>query len=198
MGIRRWFKRKVLDQISFRERYPEIPVGRHTYESNLRVKFIESGAQLRIGAFCSIGGDVQIYLGGEHRVDWVSTYPFCRYWKGFSDITGHPRTKGDVTIGNDVWIGAEALILSGVTIGDGAVIGARSVVAKDVPPYAIAVGNPARIIKYRFSEVQIQRLLELKWWEKNDDEIKPWVHLLLNDNVDEFIRSFTDDANNGH
>lgn len=191
MGLRRWFKKRVLRQLSFRERYPGIPVGRHTYESNLRVNFVESGVSLKIGSFCSIAENVKIFLGGEHRVDWVSTYPFCRYWKGFDHITGHPRTKGDVVIGNDVWIGADALILSGVTVGHGAVVGARAVVTKDIPPYAIVVGNPARVIKYRFASDQIAALLQLAWWDLPDEQIKPFIPLLLNSDVDAFIAALS-------
>ena len=190
MGLRSWYRKRILDQISFRERYPDIKIGRHTYESNLRVDFLESGATLSIGSFCSIGGNVKIFLGGEHRSDWVTTYPFCRYWQGFSHISGHPRTKGDVSIGNDVWIGAEALIMSGVTIGDGAIVGARTVVTRDVPPYGIVVGNPARLIRKRFSDAQISELLALKWWEESDDALKPLIPLLQSNDIDQFIAAF--------
>ena len=127
----------------------------------------EEGASLRIGKFCSISSNVKIFLGGEHRADWITTYPFSalnKDWPEASKITGHPRTKGDVIIGNDVWIGYGAVILSGVTIGDGAIIGAMSVVTKNVDSYTIVAGNPAREIKKRFSSNKIRRLMEIKWW----------------------------------
>jgi acetyltransferase-like isoleucine patch superfamily enzyme len=103
----------------------------------------------------------------NHRVDWISTYPFPAFTDKFPEAKGIEQfvtTKGDVTIGNDVWIGQHVTILSGVTIGDGAVIGAHSVVGKSIPPYAIAVGNPARVIRYRFDEKTIEMLLKIQWW----------------------------------
>jgi chloramphenicol O-acetyltransferase type B len=140
-----------------------------------------------MGAYCSTGPGVQIFLGGEHRVDWLTTYPFSEFWEAAKTIKGHPYTKGDVNIGNDVWIGAEAIILSGVTIGDGAVIGARAVVAKDIPPYAIAVGNPARIIRQRFDEKTIEKLLEIKWWNWDDAQIEKFLPILLSQDFGAFL-----------
>jgi len=103
------------------------------------------------------------------------------------EITGHPKTKGDVIIGSDVWIGTESLILSGVTIGDGAVIGARAVVAKDVPPFSVVVGNPAKIIKKRFDDQTIEKLLDIKWWLWPDSRISKAIPLLLSDDISKFI-----------
>jgi serine acetyltransferase len=100
---------------------------------------------------------------------------------------GHPECKGDIIIGNDVWIGAKSTIMSGVKIGDGAVIGSGSVVAKDVPPYAIVVGNPAKVIKYRFDEQQIENLLEIAWWNWPEHKIKEEAMLLWSKDINYFI-----------
>ena len=102
--------------------------------------------RLTIGRFCSIAAGARLVLGGDHRVDWVTTYPFsdlAGHWTQAAGIAGHPTTRGDIDIGNDVWIGGPSTVLSGVKIGDGAVVGVGAVVTKDVPPYAIVVGNPA-------------------------------------------------------
>lgn len=149
------------------------------------------GKSLSIGKYCSISTQVLIFLGSEHRTDWVSTYPFPILWKEAGSIKGHPSSKGDVSIGNDVYIGYHVIILSGVTIGDGAVIGAGSVVTKDVPPYAIMAGNPATIIRYRFDEETIRRLLEIKWWDWPDEKVKENIHLICDDRVDAFIKKFS-------
>ena len=129
-------------------------VGAFTYgEDQIQLHNFQEGANLTIGKFCSIANEVEIYLGGNHRTDWITTFPFGQIYKsalGRHDIEGHPATKGDVIIGNDVWIGGKATIMSGVTVGDGAVIGARAVVTKDVPPYAIVAGNPASVKRVRF------------------------------------------------
>lgn len=175
---------------SIRERYPQYKVGKGTY-GNPAVRARDDGATLRIGAYTSIATGVQILLGGEHRPDWVTTYPFNVLRESAKNITGHPKTKGDVIIGNDVWIGTEALILSGVTIGDGAVIGARSVVAKSVPPYAIVSGSPAKLIKYRFDEDCIKKLLEIQWWNWDDAQIENAIPFLLASDLAAFF-SFAD------
>ncbi len=137
--------------------------------------------------FCSIAEDVTIVLGREHRPDWVTTYPFNIVFDEFKSYKGHPATKGSVTIGNDVWIGTKAFILSGVTIGDGAVIGANSLVATDVEPYTIVAGNPAKVIRKRFNQETIDKLLKIKWWNWDIQRIKDNMHLLLSNKVDEFV-----------
>lgn len=129
-----------------------------------------------------------IFLGGEHRHDWVTTYPFSALWDQARSIPGHPRSKGDVIIGHDVWIGYGATILSGVNIGNGAVVGAKAVVTKDVPPYAIVAGNPARIVKFRFTPRQINRLLAIAWWDWPEGEIIAALPLLLHTDIDLFIQ----------
>jgi acetyltransferase-like isoleucine patch superfamily enzyme len=149
-------------------------------------------AKLVVGNFCSIAGGVNIYLGGNHRTDWVTTYPFGHLHKKiFTNFNGNglPSTKGDVIIGNDVWIGANVTIMSGVTIGDGAVIANNSHVVKNVEPYSIVGGNPAKLIKYRFSQEQIEKLLQIKWWYWDDAKINKLTPKLCTNNIDDFIKS---------
>lgn len=164
--------------------------GEYSYAQPITVRSWGEGANYSVGKFCSIADEVTIFLGGNHRTDWVSTYPFPAFGRNFPEaigIEGHPSTKGNVVICNDVWIGSHATILSGVTIGDGAVVGAYSVVAKDVPPYAVVAGNPARIIRYRFNEKIIKQLLALQWWHWPIEKIRKSVYLLCSDNIEKFI-----------
>jgi acetyltransferase-like isoleucine patch superfamily enzyme len=144
--------------------------------------------RVRVGAFVSIGVDVVLLDGGHHRPDWVTTFPL----RAALDLPGkyedgHPRIGGDIAIGNDVWIGRGARVLSGVTVGDGAVIGGYSVVAKDVRPYAIVVGNPARELRRRFSDEQIDALLAIAWWEWPMAKIIECVAELCDPDIDRFI-----------
>jgi len=164
-------------------------VGEYTY-GKPRVIYRGERASLRIGKYCSISTHVVIFLGSNHHTDWVSTYPFPILWENAKTITGYPFTKGDVVIGNDVWIGFGVTILSGVTIGDGAAIGACSVVNRDIPPYAIVAGNPAQIIRYRFGEETIQKLLKIRWWDWSDEKVKENVHLICCDSIDAFVKKF--------
>jgi len=169
-----------------REQYPQYQIGRCTY-GNPQILTWGEDSNLEIGAFCSIGRGVMIFLGGEHRTDWVTTYPFNILWESARNIKGHPKTKGDVIIGNDVWIGYNAVILSGVSIGDGSVIGTDAVVTTDIPPYAIAAGNPARVLKKRFDEETIVRLINLKWWDWEDERIEKMLPFLLNTDIQAFL-----------
>ena len=137
------------------------------------------GGHVSIGRYCTFGEEVRILAGGSHRTDWVSTYPFRDAFDlpgKFED--GHPAPTGDTSIGHDVWVGREALVLAGVTIGHGAVIGARSVVTKDVAPYTIVAGNPARVIRARFAPDQVERLLELAWWDWPEAKVLDSLRLL--------------------
>ena len=186
------FLKKRIQRIVFnktkilKNKYPQYDIGRHSY-GNPEIRTWKEGSTVKMGAFCSIAAGVKIFLGGEHRIDWVTTYPFPALWDCAEDISGHPRTKGDVIIGNDVWIGAESIIMSGVTIGDGAVVGARSVITKSIDPYAIWAGNPACFIRKRFDETIIKELLQLEWWSLDDSEISQILPLMLNDNIEAFI-----------
>lgn len=147
-------------------------------------------SKLYIGKFCSIGANVNIYLGGNHRIDWVTTYPFGHINKDkFNKFNGkgHPSTKGNVIIGNDVWIGSNVTIMSGITIGDGSVIANNSHVIKNVEPYSLVGGNPAKFIKFRFTKEQIKKLLEIKWWDWDDEKVNKFTPLLCNNDINNFI-----------
>jgi acetyltransferase-like isoleucine patch superfamily enzyme len=161
-------------------------IGAHSY-GRPKVRFPGPGRMLTIGRFCSIADKVEIFLGGNHRVDWVSTFPFAAFparWPG-ADEAGrdYDASRGGVSIGSDVWLGSGAAILSGVTVGHGAVVAARAVVTRDVPPYAIVAGNPARAVRPRFDEASVAALLETAWWDLPDETIAGLVPLLSRDDV---------------
>ncbi len=161
--------------------------GRYTY-GEPAIVFPGSGVQLRVGSFCSLSNTCTFILGGNHRHDWVSTYPFPNYREAFPHAYGQmPTSKGDITVGHDVWVGSYSYIFSGVTIGDGAVIGACAVVAKDVPPYAVVVGNPGKVIKYRFPPEQIAALQRIRWWEWEKEKIDAEMAYFCSDRIAEFI-----------
>lgn len=147
----------------------------------------EEGSTLRIGAFCSIASNVQIFLGGHHHVEWVSTYPFPALLPGLEHIRDYGFSRGDVVIGNDVWLCSDCLILSGVTIGHGAVVAAGAVVTEDVAPYSVVAGNPARHLKWRFEEPMRHALLDMAWWDWPLAEIEQIAPLLCSPRLDELI-----------
>lgn len=166
---------------------PRITVGRYTYGTP-QLKVWSDGERIDIGAFCSIADDVIIFGGGEHRLDWVTTYPLrIALNSPGAGQDGHPHTKGRTVIGNDVWIGHGAMVVSGVTVGDGACIGAGAVVSKDVPPYAIVAGNPARVVRTRFEPHAIAQLLKIRWWTWPIDKIRAFQSLLCADDIGAFI-----------
>ena len=146
----------------------------------------EEQTRLIIGNYSSIGGNY--LLGGQHAIKHVTSFPFRINWRlpGAGE-DGNPAVRGDIVIGSDVWVTFGSYILSGVTIGDGAVVATGAVVAKDVPPYAIVGGNPAKVIKYRFTEEQIAALLEIKWWDWPEEEVREAVPYLAHEDVDRFI-----------
>lgn len=171
---------------------PLIEVGDFTYGVP-DVKSWDNKTRLKIGKFCSIAENVSILLGGEHRTNWITTYPFNALLNSFQYIEGHPSTKGNIYIGNDVWLASGVKILSGVSIGDGAIVGANTVVSKDVPPYSIAIGNPMRIVKYRFSKREIKFLLKTQWWNLNDEQLIEIIPYLQSENLEalkKIIRKF--------
>lgn len=178
-------------------RNPNIIVGDYTYyddmenvhhfERNVRYHFDFVGDKLIIGKFCMIASDVTFIMNGaNHLTDAISTYPFAVFghgWEHAMDGKQYPQ-KGDITIGNDVWIGYRATIMAGVTIGDGAIIAANATVTKDVAPYAIVGGNPALEIRKRFTDEKIGRLLDIKWWDWPIEKITENVQLLTGKDVE--------------
>jgi len=185
-GMRRWFKRIPRFEPRYRYATKTIEVGPHTY-GRPEIFAWKDATKLSIGKYCSIAEGVKFVLGGEHRTDWISTYPFSVFFAEARSISGHPATKGDIVVGHDVWIGMDAIILSGLTIGHGAVVATRSVVAGNVPPYAIVGGIPAKIIRFRFNQSTIDRLLAAAWWDWPDEKVRRAIPLLLQNDVEEFL-----------
>ena len=179
---------------------PNIEVGDYTYyddfedvanfEKNVKYLFNFTGDKLRIGKFCMIASDVKFIMNGaNHLSDSISSYPFAVFGEGWEDAMegkSYPF-KGDTVVGNDVWIGYNATILAGVTIGDGAIIGANSTVSKDVEPYSIVGGNPAKLIRKRFKDDEIEALLELQWWNKDIEWITANVKNLTGKELSKLI-----------
>lgn len=151
------------------------------YKENYADDFVFD--KLEIGKFCSIGSGASFILAGNqgHNHKWISAYPFSP--EVFSNAKDGFEIKGDTIIGNDVWIGTEAIIMPGVKIGDGAVIGTRAVVTKDIEPYTVVGGNPAKVIKKRFSDEEIGKLLEIKWWNWNVEKINEALPYICSQNI---------------
>jgi virginiamycin A acetyltransferase len=162
----------------------------HNFEKNVKYHFEFIGDKLIIGKFCMIASGVTFIMNGaNHLTDAISTYPFAIFgngWEGAMDGKSYP-TKGDTVIGNDVWIGYHVTIMAGVRVGDGAVIAANSAVTKDVAPYSIVGGNPAKEIRKRFSEQQIKELLDLKWWDWDEEKITKNVQKLTGKTIKDLI-----------
>ena len=162
------------------------------FDRNVNIITWSDQYNVKVGKYCSIGRDCNFFLHANHRVDWITTSsqlwgPVTHEIADMHMKMGHPTCKGDIIVENDVWIGAKSTIMSGVRIHNGAVVGSCSVVTKDVPPFAIVAGNPAKIVKYRFSEKQIDALQKIAWWDWTEDRIKTEAMTLWSDNIDEFI-----------
>ncbi|WP_248766124.1 type B chloramphenicol O-acetyltransferase [Pseudomonas protegens] len=179
--------------------HPNIRVGRfsyysgyyhgHSFDECARYLPYEEGAdKLIIGSFCSIGSGAAFIMAGNqgHRSEWISTFPF--YWMpeepAFAGAQNGYQAAGDTVIGNDVWIGSEAIVMPGVRIGDGAVIGTRALVTRDVEPYAIIGGNPAKMIRKRFDDRRIEMLAEMQWWNWSSEQLKAVMPLMTSVNVE--------------
>ena len=173
-------------QEKFRNRYPQYSIGIGSYGLPI-VHDWNEGTILSVGAYTSIADEVHIFLGGHHRIDWISAYPFPAFIEEAKHVQGFGGSRGDVIIGNDVWLASGCTILSGVTVGDGAVVGARAVVSRDVPAYAIVAGNPARIVGWRFDEATRDRLLQSSWWKWPESEIRKISPLLCSDRLEDFF-----------
>ena len=171
---------------------PNIIVGDFTYiadsefESHVTHHYEWLGDKLVIGKFCQIAAGVEFVMNGaNHQMNAVSTYPFYTLegWEMKSPSIEDLPFKGDTIIGNDVWIGQNAVIMPGVHIGDGAIIGASSVVGSDVAPYTIVVGNPARTLRKRFDDELIDLMLKFRWWDRSIDEINRLIPLLTDSDL---------------
>ena len=172
--------------------YYDDPEGAGNFEKNILYHFPFIGDRLIIGKFCAIARGVKFIMNGaNHKTSGISTYPFQIFGNGWEKVTPVPGDlpyKGDTIIGNDVWIGYDALIMPGVNIGNGAIISSRSVVVKDVPAYTIYGGNPARLIKERFSASTVQRLQALAWWNWPVDKITRNLEVIVSANVEDLER----------
>lgn len=175
--------------LSADRRYSRYEIGDYTYGAPI-ILSKQVGITLKIGRFCAFAEGVEIHLGGEHGLDRVTTYPFDVIFDKAKKYDGYAKSKGDVVIGHDVWIGTEAMILSGVHIGNGAVIGARCVVTKDVAPYSIVAGNPSRHVRYRFDAATIASLEEIAWWNWPIEKIEEAWPLLLSSDILSFVDTY--------
>lgn len=194
---RKFFGKKYLNyflrdnlKIDIKKGYAKI--GKWSY-GNPKIYRWNSEDKLIVGNFCSIGPNVSFFIGGDHRTDWITTSPlpdpkFSFFFNKAKNIKNFSKSKGNIIIGNDVWIGGNSLILSGAEIGTGAVIAAGSLVNGKIEPYSVVGGNPAKLIKKRFSDSDIKKILDTKWWDLNDQIINSLSIYLLSDNIEKFIK----------
>ena len=166
-------------------------MGTMSYYAPNVVKYEGDTGRVIIGNFASVAPDADFYVGGLHRTEWVSQYGL----RAMLDLPGahedgFTHGRGDIVVGSDTWVTNGCTVMSGVTIGDGAVVGTKAVVAKDVRPYAIVVGNPAREIRRRFSDEQVDALLRIKWWDWPTETVKQHIELICSPHIDAFIARF--------
>ncbi|HEX8541739.1 MAG TPA: CatB-related O-acetyltransferase [Pseudomonas sp.] len=177
-----------LERVSekIRLEYPGYTVGVGTYGIPEIIEFGDDSI-LRVGSYTSIAAGVRILLGGEHRTDWLTTYPFPAMMRGLEDIKDYSPSKGDVVIGSDCWICADTMILSGVTIGHGSIVAAGAVVTRDVAPFSVVGGNPCKFIRWRFDEDVRDLLLQAAWWDWPMEEVKSVARMLSSSDMDAFL-----------
>jgi virginiamycin A acetyltransferase len=172
--------------------YYDDPVDPEGFERNVLYHFPFIGDKLVIGRFCAIARGVTFIMNGaNHKMSGISTYPFQIFGNGWEKVMPGPGDlpyKGDTVVGNDVWIGYEALIMPGVKVGNGAIISSRSVVVSDVPPYTIVGGNPAKPIRQRFDAETVARLESLAWWHWPIETITRHLELIVSGDVDALAR----------
>ncbi|HEY9079205.1 CatB-related O-acetyltransferase [Magnetovibrio sp.] len=184
---------------------PNISVGDFTYydspihpehfqDDNVLYHYEAQGDRLIIGKYCALAHGVTFIMNGaNHRMDGVSTYPFPIFgasWGEHMDLLGDLPSRGDTRVGNDVWLGMEAMVMPGVTIGDGAIVAARAVVTSDVAPYTIVAGNPAQVVRERVSPADAQRLVETAWWDWPTEIVNTHIRTLMTGDADKIIGVF--------
>lgn len=166
-----------------------LKVGKHTYFADGQPIIKENLSNVIIGSYCSIADQVIFDGGFHHNLKNLSLFPFNKFFPEWFHLNSHPITKGDIIIGSDVWIGMRAIIMSGVKIGHGAVIGSNAIVTKDVEPYAIVGGVPAKLIKYRFDEFQREILLtKIRWWDWDENFIRKHANILMSNDFEMLYR----------
>lgn len=180
------FNKPQRSQQAFSKLYPNYKMGVNCYGVP-KIKHAHPDAMLTIGNYCSFAKNVQIFLGGNHRSDWVTTYRFPMFFEEASHIKNSATTNGSVHIGSDVWLCENCTILSGITIGHGAIVANGALVTKDVAPYAIVGGNPAKLIRWRFDESTREELLKSAWWDWPEDEVLSIVDKLCSDDLAAFL-----------
>jgi acetyltransferase-like isoleucine patch superfamily enzyme len=167
------------------QRSGRLVMGAWTYGRPRILAFRHGRERLIVGRYSGLAGTW--VLGGNHGPDRITTYPLRIHFGMDGDYDEWPAPTGDTIVGSDVWTCENCLILPGVTIGDGAIVAAGAVVIKDVPPYAMVGGNPAKVLRYRFDEAQIEALLEIRWWDWPEERIRAAVPLMESEDVDAFI-----------
>jgi len=149
---------------------------------------LTNGADVRVGRFCSIASGVTALVYLEHRPDWITTYPFGNLLN-VKQIEGDVRPQNNrIIVENDVWIGKNVTLLENTILRNGCIVGSNAVVHGEIPPYSIAVGNPAKVIRKRFSDEQIEALLKIQWWDWDTEKITEYSNLLCSSKIDEFIK----------
>jgi len=162
------------------------------FDRNVNIISWSDEYKIHVGKYCSIGRDCNFFLHANHRPDWITTSsqlwgPVTPEIASLHMEMGHPSCKGDITIGSDVWIGAKTTIMSGIKIGHGAIVAAGALVTKDVEPYSVVGGNPAKHLKYRFDEEQVKNLLDIGWWDWEESKIKEEAMVLWSQDINHFI-----------